>query len=94
MPSIRTPYSWLLEMMLPSPNPAPPTIVPWAYWNVTPLPTLPTGTVPVMSVPMRFPWMTFPVGTTVANFVRKIPSEEVSRDEVSGARGRAADQRF
>jgi hypothetical protein len=61
-PAILTPLRALNAMMLPSPAFTPP-IVPLLVWLMAiPQFPLPSGIVPVMSVPILLPWITMPVG--------------------------------
>ena len=59
MPLMNTPVR-LPEMTLPAPNSSPPTRVPGALPTLTPSAAFPRRSRPVMSVPIKLPWITTP----------------------------------
>jgi len=61
-PAMLMPLKPLNAMMLPSPAPVPPIIPLLVRATAIPQFPLPSGIVPVMSVPILLPWMTTPVG--------------------------------
>jgi len=61
-PAMLMPLKPLNAMMLPSPAPVPPIIPLLVRATAIPQFPLPSGSVPVMSVPILLPWITIPVG--------------------------------
>jgi len=55
--STLTPVRTLKAIVLPAPDEVPPMLLPLALvLTITPLSSLPSGALPVMSVPMKLPW--------------------------------------
>jgi hypothetical protein len=61
-PKMPTPLRALKAMMLPSPAVTPPIVPLLVKLTAMPQFPLPSGIVPVMSVPILLPWITTPVG--------------------------------
>jgi hypothetical protein len=81
-PAMLTPLKPLNAMMLPSPALVPPIIPLLVRLTAIPQFPLPSGIVPVISVPILLPWMTTPVGLPpiwmpVARAFIKLPAPAV-----------------
>ncbi len=72
------PLAWLVEMTLPAPEAVPPIVTVASPKISIPSPVLPRAWVPVMSVPIRLPWMTTPPASNKLAMMPVPPFPEIT----------------